>query len=72
MGSEAPNDQTIGTDSILQQHETLASGRSNMTGVREQFVDDMLKGLVAWKSAHARGLLRWGFMVLQKPVGKAK
>ena len=42
-----------------------------MNDVGEQFKDDMLKGLLAWKSVHARGLLRWGFVVLEKPVGKA-
>ena len=33
-------------------------------------MDAMLKGLAAWKSAAGRGLLRWGFVVLHKAVGK--
>lgn len=38
--------------------------------VGEQFTDTMLKGFAAWKSAAGSGLLQWGFVVLQKPVGK--
>lgn len=41
-----------------------------MKDVGEQFMDTMLKGLASWKSTAVRGLLRWGFVVLRKPVGK--
>ena len=56
--------------SHLQVDEVLASKRNDMKDVGEQFMDTMLKGFGAWKTAAGRGLLCWGFMVLQKPVRK--
>ncbi|CAN0002564.1 unnamed protein product [Laminaria digitata] len=50
-------------------YEVLAAKRNGMD-VGEQFTDAMLKGFAAWKSAAGSGLLQWGFVVLQKPVGK--
>lgn len=49
--------------------EVLSAKRNDMKDVGVQFMDEILKGLLAWKSVEGRGLLRWGDVVLQKPVG---
>lgn len=49
--------------------EVLSAERNDMKDVGGQFVDDMLKGYLTWKSVEGRGLVRWGYMVLHKPVG---
>ena len=59
-----------GIGSHLQLYEVLAYKRNDIKDVGEQFMDAMLKGLAAWKSAAARGLLCWGFVVLHKTVSK--
>lgn len=50
----------------------LVSRRDDLEGMDEQFMDDTVKGLNAWTSAADRGLIRWGYMVFQKSVGKRK
>ena len=65
-----PLPTTNQTESNPQLYEVLASKRSDMKDVGEEFMDAMLKGFCVWKSAAGRDLLRWGFMVLQKPVRK--
>ena len=48
----------------------LVSRRDDLEGMDDKFMDDTVKGLNAWTSAADRGLLRWGYMVFQKSVGK--
>ncbi|CAM9322755.1 unnamed protein product, partial [Scytosiphon promiscuus] len=48
--------------------EVLVSRRDSLDGVEVEFVDNMARGLDAWTSAAGRDLIRWGFVVLAKPV----
>lgn len=49
--------------------EVLEAEGKNLKGVRQEFVAKTLAGLAAWKTASDRGLMSWGIIVLQKPVG---
>lgn len=49
----------------------LVSRRGDLEGVEEQFIDNMSRGLDAWTSAAGRDLIRWGFIVMQKKVGRS-
>ncbi|CAM9353219.1 unnamed protein product, partial [Laminaria digitata] len=49
--------------------EVLEAEGKNLKGVRQEFVAKTLAGLTAWKTASDRGLMSWGIIVLQKPVG---
>lgn len=54
----------------LQLIEVLEAEGKNLKGVRQEFIDKTLVGLAAWITASNRGLISWGMVVLQKPVGK--
>lgn len=50
----------------------LQSRRGDLGHVDGQFLDDRVKGFDAWIAAAERDLLRWGCMVLRKPVSDAR
>ena len=48
--------------------EVLESRRGSPQGFKDEFVDKAVEGMNHWMSAARRGLMCWGFLVLQKAV----
>lgn len=56
---------------IPQVRDVLESRRGGPDGFKDEFVDKAVGGMDDWSSAARRGLMCWGFVVLQKPVSKS-
>lgn len=51
--------------------DVLESRRGGPEGFKDEFVDKAVGGMKDWSSAAKRGLMCWGFVVLQKPVSSS-